>query len=276
MRKLLFSALISAAFFCNANAQSLEETMALGDSLLYYKRFADAVKMYERVLFFAPDSLKTKANIGLGRAYFGMGDYKHSADAYSSATDITKIDSAHYTLLVEKVRAELWGKYFGRAERTLSLIDTSAYPSFAKRRIFYTGVLHYSAENYDMAESEFLKLATTDEAGEINKLFKKLRRSERRSAKTAMRMSLLLPGSGQIYAGRPEDAVNALLLNGAWVALTVTTYQIYGPFHAAITAFPWLFRYYTGSAENAAVLMMKMKEERRDKIYGKVLKIVAG
>src|SRR5688572_3758058 len=99
MRRLLFSVLTSIAFCWNANAQSLDQTLTMADSLLQQKRFEESVRAYERVLFFAPDNLKNRAQIGLGRAYFGTGDYKRSADAYSSATDITETDSGTYGIM---------------------------------------------------------------------------------------------------------------------------------------------------------------------------------
>jgi tetratricopeptide (TPR) repeat protein len=277
MRRLLFSVLISIAVFKTADAQSLEQTLAMGDSFMRQSRFDAAVRVYDRALFFAADSLKQRARIGLGRAYFALGNYKLSADAYSNVIDISEIDSNVYSVLIEKVRAEIWSGYFGRAERTLRLIDTAVTSEYKKRRIFYTGVLHFAAENFELAETEFLKLVSGNprDVDEVKDLFRNLQHSERRSPKAAWLMSILLPGSGQIYAGKTEDGINSLLLTGAWAALTITTYKIYGPFHALVTAFPWFLRYYTGGVGNAAAMTLQMQKERRDKIYRKLLQVVA-
>jgi tetratricopeptide (TPR) repeat protein len=276
MRKLLFSALISALLVGGVKAQDLTKTLVMADSFLRIQNYDAAVQAYDRALFFAPDEIKPRINIGLGRGYYGLGLFDLSSDAYGSAMDVSKLDTGDYDILFEKARSEIWAEAYSRAAKSLSLIDTMRYPQYARRVVFYSGVLHYAERDFDEAEAYFISLVSGNlaKANRMEDLFDELRKSERRQPKTAMLMSFLIPGSGQIYAGNIESGINSILLTGLWLALTVTTAEIYGPFHATVTAFPWLLRYYGGGAENAARLTVDSKKEKREKVFREVLGLV--
>ncbi|THB68207.1 MAG: hypothetical protein D6B26_00830 [Spirochaetaceae bacterium] len=93
-----------------------------------------------------------------------------------------------------------------------------------------------------------------------------------RSPKLAKTLSLFLPGAGQLYAGDPLDAANALLINAAVIGASV--YAVYSG-NIVDTIFGWgplVLRFYDGNLLNAGLAVEKYNQTSQKAISALILK----
>jgi len=101
--------------------------------------------------------------------------------------------------------------------------------------------------------------------------FKKCKRKVRKSTTTAMIMSSVLPGLGQVYIGDIKDGVNSLAINAAMVTLTYTTIITYTPLDGVLLMSPWLLRYYVGGIKNLRIKNQQQKSKAIEQLQFTIL-----
>ena len=83
--------------------------------------------------------------------------------------------------------------------------------------------------------------------------------------KVASFLSMIIPGSGQLYSGKLKSGINSFLLTGAALTAFTLINVRYSFLDAILGVFPYYQRYYTGSviAQNMAENKIKMKKWRQ-------------
>ena len=84
-------------------------------------------------------------------------------------------------------------------------------------------------------------------------------------------MSMLIPGSGQIYMGNIGNGLNSIILVGGIATATVYIWQVYGIIDALLSTGSWYYRYYTGGYKGARNLAIEKIENKKAQVYNNVL-----
>ena len=94
-----------------------------------------------------------------------------------------------------------------------------------------------------------------------------------KSSKTAMILSAIIPGSGQIYAGKPFNGIANVVLEGITIAFTGYCFVngIYAT--ALITGTNYIFRFYIGGIINSKNLVSN-RNEREIKEFTETIKMI--
>lgn len=98
---------------------------------------------------------------------------------------------------------------------------------------------------------------------------------KKKSPTAAAVMSLLLPGSGYVYAGRPLVGFGALLLNGAFIGATVLAVQD-GNYPLALILLSLETGWYMGGATGAALEVIDRNEAGRQRVERRLRKKYLG
>jgi hypothetical protein len=101
-----------------------------------------------------------------------------------------------------------------------------------------------------------------------------LKKLHRPSPKIAYWMSVVIPGSGQLYAGDIKNGMNSFVLS---IGLAILTYNIAvskSILDALITAFPWWQRYHIGGYNAAKRIAINKRQENRADVFKLIYKIV--
>jgi hypothetical protein len=94
----------------------------------------------------------------------------------------------------------------------------------------------------------------------LNTLFSEAGDAPRKSPNGAAWLSTAIPGAGQLYAGEPWDALNALLVNAGLVTLIYFAVRNQWYLEGVLVGLYPLRRYYLGNRENA-----RLAAERRNR-----------
>ncbi len=248
--------------------QHASEQMKLGN-------FDNAIHGFHRVLFFDATDYTGDALFNLAKCYRMVGAYEKSRVFYDQAFMATESDSLKAEIVFEKAIAYTLSNnyYFALIELMNLPENTSAENKL--RSHFYLGINYYQLESFGAAKKEFRKYLEAKSSNKVDSLdiwFDETRKLKRYRPNLAAFSSLIIPGSGQLYAGEGREALNSFLLVGAFDVLFFAVAKNYSFLDAYLTVFPWLQRYLFGGFKSAKRLTLERREERKDLIYRKILK----
>jgi tetratricopeptide (TPR) repeat protein len=279
MRSVLFFLLINIWFCISLQAQSLQETYAKAENLYQNGQYTEAIKLYQRALFFLPegDSLKPRLYASTAKAFLSAGLYAEAVSKFGDAIYLSQNDSLIQFWRLQKAKAQLLQNHFGKAKEDLDKIDTIHFISLKKSLIFYTAIYYFGVEEYDSAHFYFSKIISRNpqNQNQLDKLFRKNERVKYISPQVAGVMSVIIPGAGQIYSGNFDKGINSLLLTSAFAVLGYNTYVTYGILETSISVLPWYARYYGSGIKNATELAKEKQAQKRQKILNQILTLVA-
>jgi len=267
------------SFFSFAvNAQTLEESLLFADKQFELKNDRLALKEYQRVLFFNDGKNLDYIYTQIATIYFRQQNYLQAAHNYELAYKTSKSDSLKTELIFKKASCYILDNKFRMATFELMNLPDSTNIQYNNRKRFYFAVCYWGLEEFDKAKDSFLSIIPDKKAADkekIEQLFAKKKNLYRPNPKTAKIMSMILPGSGQIYSGDIKNGLNSVLLTGGFVILGIYMTEYYTFLDAFLTAVPWFLRYYQGGYQKAEKIATHKRDKRRDKTYKEILKTIA-
>ncbi|HDR89017.1 MAG TPA: hypothetical protein ENN63_05235 [Bacteroidetes bacterium] len=260
---------LGSSLWFQAGAQDTERVIALADSLFRRERYDHAIKEYQRALFFDPGYRRAYVTGLLGHTWFLRQDYTRAARYYDIALNLQENDSLRMELHFRKVLCQMLGE-----EYQFALIELFGMPGdmphyFERRRDFYLGACYYSLgslEEAALAWEEALQDAPEEKLEALNHLLRGKNKYNRPNPNTAWYLSLILPGTGQFYAGDIRNGINSLVLNAGIVYLAYTTAVNYSVIDAVVSILPWLQRYWQGGFMKASDIARKKREKNREEL----------
>lgn len=256
--------------------QTLKQTIIFADSALQQNNAPLSIKLYTRILYFAPDSLKPKIFEKLAFAYYSENKFIE-AEKYFKFASFSAKDSTLNDLLLKISATQILQKKFLLAQQTLYALPDSL-PIYQQRtKNFQFGTLNFGIANFIEAEKYFLKVlpdSSSLEKEKIKSYFAKKKYLYRPNPNLVFYSSLFVPGSGQIITGDYQSSLNSIFLLGALSGLSVLTLVNYGLADAILTVFPWFFRYYQGGAIKAETKAKTKLQENRALIYHEITNLM--
>jgi tetratricopeptide (TPR) repeat protein len=277
IKKLSWSIVLIFSFNTLLFAQNIETTLSLADTLKSRNQYDLATKLYTRVLFF--DTTENKSNLykNIADCYFNQSDYEKAEKFYTYASYSAK-DTQFYSLILNKVSAQIMQKKFKPALQTIFALPDSLEGDIDKQRKLYLATIYFGLEDFENSKMIFLTLipdTAIKAKNRIKVIFEQKRNLYRPNPNTVYYLSSVIPGSGQLLYGDYKNSLNSLLLTGALGAVTYYTAMNYSAIDAFLSAFPWFFRYYQGGAANAEEKAINERNRKRDFYYQEVLDIIS-
>ncbi|MFC2121979.1 hypothetical protein ACFLTI_10340, partial [Bacteroidota bacterium] len=219
--KILFFLIFSLT--SNVKAQNLEDVIAFADLQYESRNYNSALREYERALFFSNDKKHTYLFRQTANCFFSLDDYESAMTYYDYAYINNTNDSIKLECLFQKTLCYILLKNFNLALVELYSMDESVSDYFQRKKHFYLGTCNFGLERYDEAFNSFLSSASEDNETKDRLIshFKNKKRLFRPNPKTALILSIIVPGSGQIYSGDIKNGINSFLLCGGLFAIGV-------------------------------------------------------
>lgn len=273
----------------SGKTQTATQTLALANQYLANGHYKQAILYYQRVIFFdQTETLAPHCYANMAFCYQQTRQWAKAAEFYSYAlytvtgnnannnTAITPLnDSLAFELKLLKIACLLYDAQHKAAMiELLDYNEASLTPAQQHRYWLYMATGYYAADDITKAKTYFIKaLPNAADSVKVDVLFGKLIKANKKREGTAMLLSIILPGTGQLYAGDVRNALNSFLLTSGWLALAINTGINTGGISAVITIVPWYARYYMGGLTNAATAVKNYKLKKKDQIHRQVLKL---
>ncbi|RMF93308.1 MAG: outer membrane protein assembly factor BamD, partial [Candidatus Schekmanbacteria bacterium] len=218
----------------------------------YYR----AITEYKRFISYYPKAEEIPdAEIGIANSYYKAEKYEEAIDRYrdflSKYPKNKRLEEAILNIADSFIKTK-------KEESALKLLkeveETMPNSSILEKLKILLGKHNLMEGNLNAAEKHLKSVKKESiegkEAEKLLESIKGVRKLKLKSPALAGIMSAILPGSGQIYAGRKKDALFSFLLNGlfAWGAVESFNRDIYVA--GAILSF-FEFGWYTGNIYNA-------------------------
>ncbi len=220
---LLLLLVLIAGRTAPAEEMSAEKMISFADHLYADGDYYRAITEYERVLFFYPTHpLARTAKLQIADCYLQGDRLDQAIERLRALTEGFPDDAVGRKALFLLGEAEYRKREYSRAAEIFQLF-VGHYPADerADAARIKTGWCFLRQGRWREAAGEFRKLppdsplrAQADGLAEASQLYPDI---PKRSPALAGGMSAVLPGAGQLYIGRPGDALISFLLNGAFI-----------------------------------------------------------
>jgi len=240
--------MILILLLCQSAIASLQPEMVLGDSLLKHGFDAQAVQEFRRSL-----RLADPADASSGLAHLRLGLSLAAGDRLFAAAEELRTAGRITPELAEPAQTALAG-FYARSKRydlaTFELSDLLVFTRDSLRRASLNsaiGWLHLQEGDVASAAGNY------DQAGmpDVAKSLRFAKAAPHRSSTLAAVMSSLVPGSGEVYAGRPGTGLLAFAVTAGSLAWAVFAARADDWVSASVIISTLFWRFYNGSRANA-------------------------
>ncbi len=253
------------------------DLLGLGDFLYESKSYDLAITEYMRYIFLDQTSpSKYYAYYKIGMCYMMTGESNSAVSYLRQSLLLSKDRSTRGVIKYRLANAYVHAGQYELAK--VELIQAGMLPlplDHETARALMLGMVFLLQGNADEAVKVFEHAARLQKDNgpfydSMNQVVSSLTHwndhARSKNPRAAKLLSTILPGAGQVYAGKPLHAINAMGINALTVFLVVNS-ALNGSYRdaALLTAGPWL-RYYRGNrlhAEEDAILANQHVESKR-------------
>jgi tetratricopeptide (TPR) repeat protein len=258
------------------SAQDFKETIKFADSQFSLGNYQLAVKEYQRALFFGKNDSSDYLYKKIAHAFFKNQKFDQANYFYDLSYKTATNDSLKKELIFNKTQCYMLLGDFQKSIYELTGLGNDLSEYFRNKRDFYFAITYFGLEDFEQSKIYFISLTNKkpEAKQEIEKIFKSKKNLYRPNPKTAKTLSMIVPGSGQLYAGDIKNSINSIVLIGGIAILGLRVYNEYSLFDTFMSVFPWFTRYYQGGYNKAFDIAVKKRAIRRNKTYKQILKVI--
>lgn len=262
--RILCLVMLFALFARPGHAADRLQALSFADTLFAEGDHYRAITEYKRFLHLFPaDGEAPRAALRIAECYLAG---RRWAEAESALARVGREhpetnEAGRAALLLAEV-AYRQGHFAAARRRFRQLAEQAPDPANRREARYRLAWSLIEEDRYAAAAQELAPLAEAKAAGLAAEL-PQLERLPHKSPRLAGALSALLPGAGQLYAGRPRDAALAFLLNTAFI---VGAWESFDDGNEVVGGILLLFEagWYTGNIFNAANSAQKFNREVRE------------
>ena len=242
--------LISLLYAVTLTGQKREESFQIALRNFHLENYDLCIPYFKRVAFFESDNI-TNLNY-LAESYQKTKSYDNALVHYSLIYNLLSNDSLKNEVCFEMAKCYMLQDKHDYAEiEILNIKEHNNY--FKSRKNYYLFLIYLNKREFELSKNYFLNISEFSDSkiNQVQSSFSHLEKKIRRTnPKVASVLSMLIPGSGQMFYGNFSSGINSLLLTTT--ALTVFTIISirYSYIDAILSVFPYYQRYYIGGVIN--------------------------
>jgi len=250
-----------------------DQALYLGDLFFSRANYDAAITEYKRFRFFAVDSSKLSyAYYRIGLAYRNQRRWQRAVDAHRASVESAPNDSIQDERKVDLAVTHIgYGNYSCAEVLLLRLENFSRFPNIRRRASFLRAVNYIYQFRWKDGRAALGEDGTGD-CRVIDSLLAVGEEFRYKSPRTALILSTIIPGAGQIYTGEFSKGINILLLNGAIGYLMIYRLIRHDYLNAIIIYYLLFRRYYLGAKWRAAMAAREYNLRKNRKLAEEVLK----
>jgi len=243
--------LISLLYAVTVAGQKQEESFQIALKNFHSEKYDLCIPYFKRIAFFESDNI-TNLNY-LAESYQKIKSYDNALVHYSLIYNLLTNDSLKNEVCFEMAKCYMSEDKYEYAEiEILNIKELNNY--FKSRKNYYLFLIYLYDGEFELSKNYFLNIREFSDANinQIERSFSHLEKKIRRTnPKVASALSMVIPGSGQVYSGNLSSGINSLLLTTTALSIfTIISFR-YSPIEAILSVFPYYQRYYIGGVLNA-------------------------
>lgn len=257
-------------------AQSPAETLNFARGQIETGNYSLANKALNRLMFF-DNGMQHPETFGLlADSYFHLNAYSNAWNFYDLASIRTENDSSRAEFAAMKAACRLYDKLYNEA-----LIDLMSFQGKLTNEQQWqfnllAGIATFYLDDYEAAKYYLLKCADTSTTAVIDSGFTVIGHLEKRyNPRLARVMSIIFPGSGQIYAGDIKNGLNSFGLVFGFAATAAGLSASIQFIDAAIIVFPWFQRYYMGGYQKAYTITLDKQKAKKSEVLAHLMVVLS-
>lgn len=255
-------------FSTGLQSQNIANVMHFGDQLYENKSYKSALNEYQRAFYFATDNQKHSIAHKIADCYIALYKTSDAKNFCDSAYTYADNDSTRAESFLKKTSCLLIDEQYGDALTLLKKSDFSFNPKLQIKKQILSGIACLGINDFHTADFYFTGAVEDSEKYEkIKHLLSDNKKISQPYPLLAGGMSAVLPGSGQIYAGKYIEGLNSIaLLSGlTYLGLNIPVLNI---------LFSTMFvRYYMGGFTRAYRYAEEKRDLKRTAVKNEVMKI---
>lgn len=257
----------------SVNAQTSVLCLQLANDLKQQQSYVNAASLYERVLLFDETLISANLYFNLAECKRNTGNMSEAINYYEKAWMIAPDDSTKNELLFTIIHLHTAQQNYQEAEaELLNFIPVEGSEYFISKNNFYSGIVSLGLDKDSLAQFYILSFVKNGSLqNELERDFKLLSKKRNKKLLLSQVMSIILPGSGQLYLGDYKAAINSFLLLAAFGLTFSYVSYTYGILDAYLSIGPWFQRYYKGGVMNNKYVLQKQVAKRKQVIYDKLI-----
>lgn len=256
----IITCLIFLSLFCNFTSFAKQDPLTFGNHFIKLQNYDAAITEYKRFIFFHPYDIRVAETYNqIGIAYRSQFLWQEAIASMRHAVLNANTDEekSHFQLDLAVTLIASMNYDLARLELLKVMLRNTSEKTY-RRSLFLQAVTFIYQYRWEDAR-KILKDYTTDES--LDQLFEKTRNLPQKSTKLAKVISAVIPGTGQMYAGKWGGGLNALGLNGTlgYVAVDAILKGYY--IDAALWTYFIFRRYYMGNLYRAETAVETYNQE---------------
>ena len=253
------------SIFLSLNVVSQKQIISFDDAIKEFNsgNYEISLPYFKRIAFFESNNILNLKY--LADSYLNTKSYDNALVHYSLIYNISKNDSIKNEVIIEMAKTYILQEKYDYAKiEVLNIKEINQ--DFTDRKNYYLSIISFFKNEFENSKNYLLQIRNLSDSSQIiiNELYDNaLKYYNRPNPKVASFLSMIVPGSGQLYSGKFKSGINSFLLTGlALTAFTLINIR-YSFLDAILGVFPYYQRYYTGgviNAQNMAENKIKMKK----------------
>lgn len=214
-----------------AGEADAERLFGFAESLFEEEDYFRAIGEYKRFIFLYPtdDAFAGKAALRIAEAYYKAKRWSEAIAACNQFLAKFPQSPLYFEVFYLKGRAEKQDKRYDDALRTLEIIIAAKIPNYSDNALYQRALIILDTANWQGARDAFLQVPKESplfsSASSFAAGLAKRDRLPKKSPGTAGILAAVIPGAGHLYTERPQDALVAFLLNGAFIWGAIELFQ---------------------------------------------------
>lgn len=258
------------------------ETLKLADELYENKNYESALTEYLRVKFQITSSSSNTnylITLKISNCLEKLKNYERAIENYNQALSECSQDSMRQKIKLRIAINYLAHGNYSMAELNLLKLYNSSEGENKVVVQFYLFITSIRQYNWNKAREYLEKLqeiVVTNEDKlfllDLHAIVLKAESHQQQSVGVdeVKKYSTIFPGLGQLYAGDHKNALNAFILNGSLIYLSIYTI-VNANFIDAIGYLFLSYRYYNGNIERAGMIAEKINTDKQNEFYNEIV-----
>lgn len=275
MLKILYFLLFNICTFSCLCGQDLHQIKAFSDELYRNGNHQQALKEYQRVMFFDTHHEFQGLYGVIASMYYQRSDYKSALKYYDYGMRIENNDSIKIELAFKKALCNFKQNNYLEALSELFDLPVMSDDYLESKKSLYLGISYFGLENYDDSQKYFSSILDSSGIIQLNEIYTGFNSfSTKFNPEKVEWMSKIIPGLGQIYTGHISSGLNSFFLLSGIMGYAVITALNYGTIDGLLILSSWFNRYYSGGYTNAGEFAGRKISDKKAEAYGEIFKLI--